>query len=85
MRSVPSTRGYNRIRLAWEAKMAILACMRRAARGFVLSLLVLATVSVAHGGGPPAPIPEIDPSLAAGALTLVVGGILVLMGRGERK
>jgi hypothetical protein len=30
---------------------------------------------------PPQPVPEIDPSVAQNALTLFVGGVLVLLGR----
>jgi len=30
------------------------------------------------------PVPEIDPSTAQSALTLVVGGVLVLLGRSRR-
>ena len=31
-----------------------------------------------------APVPEIDPSIAQSALTVLVGGVLVLLGRRRR-
>jgi len=50
------------------------------------AFVVLAIASVAQAiPPPPTSVPEIDPSMAAGALTLLVGGVLVLAGRGGRK
>lgn len=36
-------------------------------------------------GKPPVDAPEIDPSLSAGILVLLVGGVLVLTSRGRRR
>ena len=54
--------------------------MSKLIKGCVAILAVLTVGSAAYGG-PPAPpqgIPEIDPSLAAGALALITSGTLVL-------
>jgi hypothetical protein len=48
------------------------------------TLFVLGTVVMALGMAGPAwgiPVPEIDPGVAQSALTVLVGGVLVLLGR----
>jgi hypothetical protein len=43
------------------------------------------TIGVASPAWAPTPaVPEIDPSVAQSALTLLVGGVLVLLGRRQR-
>ena len=44
-----------------------------------------ATAPVSFRAVPPASVPEIDPSLAAGGLVLVTGGIAILRSRRARK
>jgi hypothetical protein len=37
-----------------------------------------------HRGGPPTSAPEIDPSLARGALAVLAGGVMMLLGSRRR-
>jgi len=48
-------------------------------------LVSLSNISVAEGVAPPVSAPEIDPSSAASALTLLLGGLAVLRGRHKPK
>jgi hypothetical protein len=48
--------------------------------GLALVALAIGSVAPAHAGCV-VPVPEIDPSVAQSALTLLVGGVLVLLGR----
>jgi hypothetical protein len=55
--------------------------MLRSSTLFVLGTLVMAFGVAGPAWGPPAPVPEIDPGIAQSALTMLVGGILVLLGQ----
>lgn len=47
----------------------------------IVSAVVLFLAGTAMAAPPPALVPEIDPGMAAGALTLLVSGALVLAGK----
>lgn len=49
-----------------------------------LALLLIGTAGMAVAGGV-APVPEIDPAMAIGALALLSGGLLVIRARGKKK
>jgi len=49
-----------------------------------LGIAVLSIGVVSPVLAPPNPVPEIDPSVAQSALTVLVGGVLVLLGRRRR-
>jgi hypothetical protein len=55
--------------------------MLRSSTLFVLGTLVMAFGVAGPAWGPPAPVPEIDPGVAQSALTMLVGGVLVLLGQ----
>jgi hypothetical protein len=50
----------------------------------VLVGMTLAAPKAAHATAPPPDAPEIDPGSIAGAMTLLVGGVLVLTDRARR-
>ena len=50
--------------------------------GFLLVLAALAGRAVAGG---PVEVPEINPGSLAGAMSLLTGGMLILLGRSRRK
>ncbi len=52
--------------------------MQRLLTGLGIAVL---TIGVASPAFADVPVPEIDPSVAQSALTLLVGGVLVLLGR----
>jgi uncharacterized membrane protein (DUF441 family) len=53
--------------------------MNRCLTWLGIAVLTIAVTSPAFAG--PLPVPEIDPSVAQSALTVLVGGVLVLLGR----
>ena len=48
-------------------------------------VLVTLTAATAWAAGPPIGVPEIDASIAGGAVALLVGGYLVIVSRWRRK
>jgi hypothetical protein len=50
-----------------------------------LALVLGVCASTAFAGGPPLPVPEIDPGSIAGALTVLTGGMLMLTDRLRKK
>ena len=48
------------------------------------ALLMMAAMALAGGGGPPPDVPEIDAAMGAGALTLLVGSLSILMAKCRR-
>ncbi len=73
------TRRENRMRAVFSR----LACTARKGVGLVLVLSALA--GAARAGALPPPTPEIDPGSMASALTLLIGGAMVLTGRSRRR
>jgi len=55
--------------------------MKRCLTWLGVALLTVGVVSPAFAG---VPVPEIDPSVAQSALTVLVGGVLVLLGSRRR-
>lgn len=53
--------------------------MKRMWKLLLLPVVVLALAGTASANVPPQ-VPEIDPSMAGGALTLLIGGVLMLKG-----
>jgi hypothetical protein len=60
----------------------VLAMARKACG---VAVVVTACAGVAFAGGPPPPVPEIDPGSAATALGLLAGGLLMFTDRVRRK
>jgi LPXTG-motif cell wall-anchored protein len=58
--------------------------MSRLAKCVLAGLVVLMACGSAMAVPGP-PVPEVDPSMAAGALTLLSGGLLILTGRRRKK
>jgi len=56
--------------------------MSRLLTGLGVAVVAVGLCSLAFANA--APVPEIDPSLAQNALTLLTGGMLVLLGRRSR-
>jgi hypothetical protein len=56
--------------------------MKRCLAWFGVATLAIGLASPAFGI--PGAVPEIDPSVAQSALTVLVGGVLVLLGRRRR-
>jgi len=56
--------------------------MQRFLTGLGIAVLTFGVASPVLA--PPSPVPEIDPNLAQNALTLLTGGVLVLLGRRRR-
>ena len=57
--------------------------MKRCLTWLGIAVLSIGVVSPVFAPLPP-PVPEIDPSIAQNALTVLVGGVLVLLGRRRR-
>jgi hypothetical protein len=48
-----------------------------------VALLILATATVSHAGGPPI-VPEIEPTTGLAAITIVAGAVLIIRGRRKK-
>jgi uncharacterized protein (TIGR03382 family) len=62
-------------------QMRLSSLVRRACQACGLLLVFAAVAGTAQAGGPLQSAPEIDPASAASALTLLVGGALMLRRR----
>ncbi len=58
---------------------------RTARTGVGLALVLSALAGEVRAGGLPPPTPEIDPGSMASALTLLIGGAMVLTGRSSKR
>jgi hypothetical protein len=61
-----------RLALDWLSRTA------RTGVGLALVVMAIAGSAQATGGGPPLPTPEIDPGSMGSALTLLLGGAMLL-------
>ena len=52
---------------------------------FLLGLTALSASAHANPGPPPTSVPEIDPTATAGAMTLLVGGMMTLADKRRSK
>ena len=54
--------------------------------GLALAMVLISLAGSAHAGGSPPPLatPEIDPGSIGSALTLLIGGAMVLTGRSRK-
>jgi hypothetical protein len=50
----------------------------------VVAAVVLCTAGAVMAVPPPEVVPEIDPGMATGALSVLIGGALILLGRREK-
>jgi len=55
--------------------------MKNLITSVILAAVVLGTAGVAMAIPPSATTPEIDPGMATGAISVIVGGALILLGR----
>jgi hypothetical protein len=61
---------------------AVLSRLARTAHtGVGMALVLTALAGVVHAGASPPSVPEIDPGSMASALTLLIGGAILLTGR----
>ena len=59
--------------------------MRNLIKSCVLAAVILCTAGAAFAVPQPPSVPEIDPGMATGALSVLIGGALILLGRREKK
>jgi len=59
--------------------------MKNLVKSVILASVILCTAGVALAVPPPSAAPEIDPGMATGALSVLIGGALILLGRREKK
>jgi hypothetical protein len=58
--------------------------MRRLIHSCVLAAVILCVAGAAFARPLPTAAPEIDPGMAAGALSVLIGGAMILLGRRQK-
>jgi hypothetical protein len=58
--------------------------MNKLVKGIMALMVVAVVAGMAQAGTPLPDVPEIDPNVASGALTLLVGGVMILAAKLRR-
>ena len=59
--------------------------MSKLTKAVFVSVVALCAAAVAHAAPPPSSVPEIDPTMAGGAMALILGTVLILVDKARGK